>query len=92
MDTSIWVEKTAIVASAVGLHSRPAAIFVKAAKEYGCDLVVGRVDGDRVNAKSMLKLLTLAVGHGEEIVVAARGEDADEAVGTLTGLLASLEA
>jgi phosphocarrier protein HPr len=91
MDTSTWVETTAVVASTVGLHARPAAAFVNAAKAFDCDISVGRPGQERVNAKSMLKLLTLAVMHGEEIVVAARGERADEAVGTLADMLARSE-
>jgi phosphocarrier protein HPr len=91
MDTSTWVETTAVVASTVGLHARPAAAFVNAAKAFDCDISVGRPGQDRVNAKSMLKLLTLAVVHGEEIVVAARGERADEAVETLADMLARSE-
>lgn len=87
MVTSEWIEEEAVVGSPVGLHARPAGALVKAAKKYGCEVSIGRPGAAPVNAKSMLKLLTLGVGHGERVVLAARGDEAGAAVHELAELI-----
>jgi phosphocarrier protein HPr len=69
-----------------GLHARPAAQFVKTAKQFSSDIMV--VKGEReANAKSSLKLMTLGAKKGDKITIRAEGEDAQEAVDTLTQLI-----
>ncbi|HWG99481.1 MAG TPA: HPr family phosphocarrier protein [Pilimelia sp.] len=77
-----------VVAAAEGLHARPAALFVKAATETGLPVTVARAAGQPVDARSILSVLTLDVRHGDEVVLAADGPDADAALDRLAALLA----
>jgi phosphotransferase system HPr (HPr) family protein len=79
-------ETTLTVRHKVGLHARPAAVFVQTAKAYKSDIRV--VHGEReANAKSILTVLTLGANQGAEITIKAEGEDADEALAALTALV-----
>ena len=69
-----------------GLHARPAAQFVKLAKQYKSTIALTG-NGKTVNAKSMVLVLTLAVGKGTEIEITADGEDEKEALVALTHLI-----
>jgi len=70
----------------VGLHARPASIFVKTAAEFSSDIEV--THGDKtVNAKSILAVLTLGAHQGSEIVVKAEGDDAQDALSALEELV-----
>jgi phosphotransferase system HPr (HPr) family protein len=83
------VERETTVGPEAGIHGRPAARFLKAAKGFSSDIVI--VKGDReVNAKSILKITGLAK-KGEKITVRAEGEDAEQAVETLADLISSDE-
>ena len=73
-------ELTVMVPYGVGLHARPAAVFVQAAARAPADVTVGRPGKDHVNAKSILAVLALDVGGGEQIVLRADGDGADEAL------------
>jgi phosphocarrier protein HPr len=84
------VEKETTIAAAEGLHARPAAEFVHKAKGFSSDIVVVK-DGREANAKSPLKLMTLAAKHGEKITIRADGDDAEEAVNTLVELISTEE-
>ncbi|PWJ25301.1 phosphocarrier protein HPr [Branchiibius hedensis] len=80
-------ERTVTIASAVGLHARPAALFVQAASESGLDIEIGRKGEDPVDATSILGVMALGAKHGEEVVLTADGEGADEALDSLVDLL-----
>jgi phosphocarrier protein HPr len=70
----------------VGLHARPAALFVQTAKKFNCDITV--TYGEReANAKSILKVLTLGVNQGAVITIRAEGEDAEQSLETLEALI-----
>lgn len=69
----------------LGLHARPAAVFVKTASRFACDIFVHK-DGEKVNGKSVIGLLLLAAGCGTRLTVDAEGEDAARALAEL-GLL-----
>jgi phosphocarrier protein HPr len=73
-------EVTVTVPEGVGLHARPAAVFVQAAARAPADVTVGRPGGEHVNAKSILAVLALDVGGGEQVVLRADGDAADEAL------------
>lgn len=73
-------ELTVTVPAGVGLHARPAAMFVQAAAKAPADVTVGRPGGQHVNARSILAVLSLDVGGGEQIVLRADGDGADEAL------------
>ncbi|MEU6643829.1 HPr family phosphocarrier protein [Saccharomonospora sp. NPDC046836] len=75
------------IASSVGLHARPASVFVKAAAQHPGTVSIGRPGTDLVDARSMLSVLSLAIGHGEEVVLRTEGEGADKALTELSQLL-----
>jgi phosphotransferase system HPr (HPr) family protein len=84
------VEREATIQAEEGLHARPAAQFVKKAKEFGAEILV--VKGDReANAKSSLRLMTLGAKKGDKIFIRAEGDDAEEAVEALVGLISNQE-
>lgn len=70
----------------VGLHARPAAIFVRTAAGFAADITVTR-DDRTADAKSLLEVLQLEAGKGSVITVTAEGDDADAAVQALRGVL-----
>jgi phosphocarrier protein len=80
-------EKTVTVASSVGLHARPASLFAQAAAKVGVPVTLTSAAGKSVNAASILGVLSLGIGHGEEVTLAAEGEGADAAVDELAALL-----
>lgn len=79
--------RTVTIASSVGLHARPAALFVEAASNTGLDVEIGRPGEDLVDATSILGVMALGAKHGEEVVLSAEGEGADEALDQLVELL-----
>lgn len=79
-------EITLTVRNAVGLHARPAALFVQEASKYKAEIRVRK--GDLVaNAKSILSILTLGAAQGSVVVVSAEGEDAVRALAALQTLV-----
>jgi phosphocarrier protein HPr len=84
-------ERSVTIASKVGLHARPAAIFVKAASEQPATVMIVKSGSgaDPVNASSILGIMTLGAEFGDEVVLSADGEGADEALDALAALLAT---
>jgi phosphocarrier protein len=80
-------ERRVRVGSSVGLHARPAALFTQAAAKAGLPVTIAKADGAPVDARSILLVLTLGVGHGDEVVLSAEGEGADAALDSLAALL-----
>ena len=80
--------KEAIVSNQVGLHARPATFFIQKANEFKCSIWVEK-DERRVNAKSLLGVLSLGIIKGTTINLIADGVDEKEAVDALIELLAS---
>lgn len=80
---------TAVVGSPSGLHARPAALFSQAAKATGASVTIATAEGKSVNAASILALLTLGVGHGEEVTLTVEGDNADAALEQLATMIAS---
>jgi len=81
-----------IVNNQVGLHARPASLFVQEAAKYQSDISVQCQDPETnenrdANAKSILGILTLGVFQGTEITITADGEDEDDAVKALIALV-----
>lgn len=66
------------IRNTLGLHARPAALFVQKASSFKSEILVEK-DGDIVNGKSLMGLLMLAAGRGSLIKVTITGEDAEEA-------------
>jgi phosphocarrier protein len=69
-----------IVGSRVGLHARPAALFVKAVAEQQVKITIRKGDGAPVDARSILRVLALGAKNGDTVVLEAEGEGADEAL------------
>ena len=74
------------VANKLGIHARRAAMFVKTANRFDCEIFLEK-DGERVNGKSIMGLMMLAAGPGSKLLVFAEGEDAAKAVVELEALL-----
>lgn len=79
--------RTVIVASSVGLHARPAALLASAVNDSGLDVTVALDGGEPVDAGSILEVMTLGAGHGDEVTLSAEGPDADSVLDSLVALL-----
>jgi phosphocarrier protein HPr len=78
------------IANRLGLHARPAMMFVETASKYGCDIAVCRAgEPETVDGKSIMQMMMLAATQGTEIEINASGECADEAVKELVALVKS---
>ena len=74
-----------MVANKLGIHARPAAMFVKTANRFTCEIFVEK-DGEKVNGKSIMGLMMLAAGPGSKVTVSAHGHDAPQALAELETL------
>ncbi len=81
------VEKVTL-SNEVGLHARPASKFIRESIKYKSDIFLEK-DGKRYNGKSIMSVLSMGAQRGEELLLHAEGEDADEAVHNLARLLKS---
>ncbi len=70
-----------------GLHARATAEFVKVADKFSADILVTNKDGLQVSGKSIMGILMLGVPLGDEILITAKGEDAEEALKALEELI-----
>lgn len=82
------IKKEIVILNELGLHARPAAMFVKLANGFSCDLVIEK-GSEQVNGKSIMGIMMLAAGKGSKIKVTAQGQDAEEAVGEIEKLIQS---
>ncbi len=80
------VQKTVVISNPQGLHARPAELFSRLALQFESDIEIIR-DDLRVDAKSILHVLTLGATQGTELVLEARGSDAQEAIESLEKLV-----
>lgn len=78
--------KTVTVQNQVGLHARPATFFIQKANEFKSSIWVEK-DERRVNAKSLLGVLSLGIMGGTEINIIAGGPDEEQAVNELVALV-----
>jgi len=74
------------VSNKLGIHARPAAMFVKVASRFKSNVFVEK-DGETVNGKSIMGLMMLAAGPGSKLQVHAEGADAAEVLTELEALL-----
>ena len=81
-------QRTVVIASKVGLHARPAALFTKAASAAGLPVTIRKGGGDPVPASSILSVLTLNAGFGDSVTIEAEGDRADGVLDELAELLA----
>ena len=82
------VSSEVAVQNSVGLHERPATFFIQRANEFKSSIWVEK-DERRVNAKSLLGVLSLGIVKGTSISIIADGSDEEEAVKTLVELIES---
>jgi phosphocarrier protein len=80
------VTRELIIVNKLGIHARPAALFVKTANRFGCDIFVEK-DGEKINGKSIMGLMMLAAGPGSKLIIHAHGADAHQAVFELEALV-----
>ena len=80
------VSRSVTIQNNVGLHARPATFFIQKANSYKCSIWVEKEDC-RVNAKSLLGVLSLGIVKGMTITVIADGPDENEAVDGLIELV-----
>lgn len=74
------------VLNKLGIHARPAAMFVKTANKFTCDIFVEK-DGERVNGKSIMGLMMLAAGPGSKLTIIAEGNDGLKALEAIEELI-----
>ncbi|MFQ6371023.1 HPr family phosphocarrier protein [Shewanella sp. YIC-542] len=82
-------EKTVTITAPHGIHTRPAALLVKEAKQFLCDVIV-ECQGKQASAKSLFKLQTLGLYHGSHVRIFAQGDQAEQAVNRIADLLNTL--
>jgi phosphocarrier protein HPr len=78
--------KEVTIVNTKGIHARPAAMFVKAASRFSCDVFVEK-DGEKVNGKSIMGLMMLAAGPGSKLTVYTDGADAQTAMSEIEALI-----
>ena len=79
-------QTTLLIQNRLGLHARPAALFVQTANRFKCEIEVRKGKG-KVNGKSIMGIMTLAAGRGTQVTIRATGGDAIEAIAVLTKLV-----
>ncbi len=87
MDSPV-IERNVVVTNAQGVHARPAELFARLAMKFDSRIEVIR-ESHRVDAKSILHMLTLGAAQGSELTLRAQGADAEEALEALTRLVDS---
>jgi phosphocarrier protein HPr len=86
--TNERVEKEITIINRLGLHARPAAMFVRAASRHRCEIWVAKGD-EEINGKSIMGLMMLAAGQGSKLRVRAEGPDAAQALQDIEELIQS---
>ncbi|MBV9463759.1 MAG: HPr family phosphocarrier protein [Verrucomicrobiae bacterium] len=76
-----------VIVNKLGLHARPAALFVKTSNRFESEILVEK-DGEQVNGKSIMGLMMLAAGCGSRVRIIASGPDAAQAVAEIEKLIA----
>lgn len=83
------ITKQVEIVNKTGLHARPASDFVLTAKKYESKVTVRRLDGEPVNAKSIVRLLAEGIGQGTQIELIIDGPDEEAATAELVALIES---
>jgi phosphocarrier protein len=84
-------EITVTLPPGVGLHARPAALFVGAAAKSSCEVTIGRPGAAGVNAKSILAVMGLGAKAGEDMLLVAEGDNAEAVLAELRQVLETPE-
>jgi phosphocarrier protein len=81
-------EQKITVTNRAGVHARPAALIVQKVKDFKCNIYISK-DNEKINAKSIMGVITLGASYGTELTISAEGEDEVQAVQTLAVLFQS---
>ena len=81
-----FLTKEVTIANKLGIHARPAAMFVRLVNRFSCGVLVEK-DGERVNGKSIMGLMMLAAGPGSKLTLHVKGDDASTALAELEALV-----
>ena len=81
-------EQTVTISNRAGIHARPAAVLVQAAKDFKANIYFEK-GNEKINAKSIMGILTLAAVYGAKLKITAEGEDEEQAVKTIARLFES---
>ncbi len=81
-----FLTKELTISNKLGIHARPAALFVKTANRFACEIFVEK-DGEKINGKSIMGLMMLAAGPGSKVTLHVRGADAAQAIAELEALV-----
>jgi len=73
------IRKRFVIQNKIGLHARPAVLFVQTANKFKSNITVEK-DGSKINAKSILGVLSLGVEKGAHIVIETKGKDEKKAM------------
>lgn len=90
MTNPIKVERKVTILNKTGLHARPAAVFVQVANKFDSEISVAK-GKQKVNGKSIMGILMLAAGQGQQVIISAVGADAEQAINELEKLLLNNE-
>jgi phosphocarrier protein len=82
------ISKEIVVQNEVGLHARPATFFIQKANEFKSLITIAR-DDRKVNAKSLLGVLSLGITKGTKVILTAEGPDEQESIDELNNLIMS---
>ncbi len=83
-------KRPVVVKLKTGLHARPAALFVQEANKFSSEVYVEK-DEKKVNAKSIMGIMSLAISSGTEVNISADGSDSEQAVVALIDLVSKEE-
>jgi len=81
-------EKNVTVSNRAGIHARPSALLVQTTKNFDCNIYFEK-GTDRINAKSIMGIITLGAAYGTELKIIAEGSDEQAAVDTIVKLFES---
>jgi len=79
------VERTVIIKNRAGIHARPAALLVQTANRFSANILLEK-DGEKINGKSIMGILTLAATYNSPIKIIADGSDEEDALQTICRL------
>ena len=79
-------EQKVTLTNEIGLHARPASIFIRAAVKFPCDITVEK-NGRSYNAKSIMSVLSMSASNGDELTIKASGDDEEDAVKSLVDVI-----
>jgi phosphocarrier protein len=81
-------ERFVTIQNRAGIHARPSALLVQTTKDFQCSIYLEK-DGDRINGKSIMGIITLGAAYGTEIKIITEGPDEQEAADALVKLFDS---